>query len=104
MPSPNPIIPVLLPEESAVVADIRQSAPHNQLTLGFRGVASLWPAGGAPTVRVIRGVAWTTQEGDRHDYILRAGEAVGLARHGRVAIQAVHRDGVVITVDDLAKA
>lgn len=51
-----------------------------------------------------RGVAWVTQEGDRRDHILRAGQAVAPARHGRVVVQAIHRDGVVIRRDDLHAA
>lgn len=104
MSSPHHIIPVLDTAEPPVSADIRQSLPPDgsaDLTLPFRSVVGARPAGGSPTVRVVRGVAWVTQEGDRRDHILRAGERVELARHGRVAVQAIHRDGVVIRCDDL---
>lgn len=104
MSLPNHFIPVLDTDEAAVSASIRQPMPQrgsSELSLPFRGVISVWPAGGTPTVQVIRGVAWVTQEGDRRDHILRAGQTVELARHGRVAVQAIHRDGVSIRIDDL---
>lgn len=107
MSLPNHIIPVLDTEEAVVSASIRQKTPRSgsaELTLPFRGVISAWPAGGTPMVQVIRGVAWVTQEGDRRDHILRAGQTVELARHGRVVVQAIHRDGVVIRFEDLHAA
>jgi hypothetical protein len=81
------------------------SANHpSLLTLSFHDTLSAWPAGGSPTVRVIRGVAWATQEGDRRDHVLRGGQEVVLARHGRVVIQSIHRDGTEIQLDDLQSA
>lgn len=104
MSSPHHLVPVLDTAEPVVLASIRQPSPRRgpaELTLPFRGVISAWPAGGMPTVQVTRGVAWVTQEGDRRDHILRAGQQVVLARHGRVVVQAIHRDGVAIRCDDL---
>jgi len=42
-----------------------------------------------------------TQEGDVSDHIIRSGDRVELKNHGRVVIQAVHRDGVRLTLADL---
>ncbi len=88
---------------AASLAQIDANHP-SILTLSFHDTLSAWPAGGAPTVRVIRGVAWATQEGDRRDHVLRVGQEVVLARHGRVVVQAIHRDGTEIQLDDLHTA
>lgn len=67
--------------------------------IGDRRLLGARPAGGDPAVQVDAGVAWITQEGDRRDHILRAGQRVALARHGRIVIQALSAGGVAVLED-----
>ena len=41
------------------------------------------------TIHVRQGIVWITEEGDRHDTILNAGESLRVTKSGRVVAEAV---------------
>src|SRR5260221_701425 len=85
-------------------APVRADADPRDVVLPYRAKLEARPAGGTPTVHIEAGDAWVTQYGDVSDYILHAGDRLVLRGYGSVLIQAVHRDGLRLRLDDLRPA
>lgn len=47
------------------------------------------PGRGGIRLRVLQGVAWITQTGDRLDYVRRAGESFVTAAAGRIVVESL---------------
>lgn len=61
-------------------------------------LACLRPTGRSPTVEVLSGTVWLTQEGSRTDHILHGGSTVTVLAKGKVVIQAFSRGGARLRV------
>ena len=72
---------------------LRVEAPVLELHEGQ--VVTLDDAAGTRIV-ARRGTVWVTQEGDRLDHIVSAGEALVLARRGRTVVQALQPARIAI--------
>lgn len=65
------------------------------LELGRHAALPLAQARGA-RVRSLRGTLWITQEGDREDYVVRAGDSFTVARNGVTLVSAPQGPGTVL--------
>ena len=65
------------------------------LDLGRYGALPLAHARGA-RVRSLRGTLWITQEDDREDHIVNAGESFTVDRDGTTLVSAAHGTGTVV--------
>ena len=65
------------------------------LELGRYAALPLAQARGA-RVRSLRGTLWITQEGDREDHLVRAGESFTVERNGVTLVSAPQSPGMVL--------
>ena len=72
------------------------------LDLGRYATLPLAQARGA-RVRCLRGTLWITQEGDREDYFVRAGESFTIERDGVTLVSAPHGRGTVLVMPPAPK-
>lgn len=70
-------------------------APIARLALHRRDTLTLEAARGA-LVRCLDGFVWITQDGDRTDHIVRAGDSFRVDRDGAVVVQATRAARVAI--------
>jgi Protein of unknown function (DUF2917) len=100
----QPSVPSLRDGDIGSAAPVRVDVDPRDVVLPYRAKLEVRPTGGVPTVHIKAGDAWVTQYGDVSDYILHAGHQLALRGHGSVIIQAVHRDGLRLRLDNLRRA
>lgn len=59
---------------------------------------SLQPSGRSPTIDVLAGTVWVTQEGCLTDHILRTGSTVIVRNRGMVVIQVLSSGGAQVRI------
>lgn len=69
---------------------------HGSVALERLGGLSLKDAAGA-AITCLTGRLWITQEGDRRDFVLSAGESLRIARGGLTLVSAVEASRLAVT-------
>ena len=66
-----------------------------ELSLDIGQVLTLKDAAGL-SIRARTGAVWVTEEGSPHDYILKPGQMLIVARDGRTVVQALERSWIAL--------